>query len=161
MTVVEASIDDDNPYRDLTPEQVTAWLSRYFHGVIGLRFTEISADRVRSELPVTPALQQGAGIVHGGVYCSVVESTASVAATAWLAGRGRVIGVNNNTDFLRAVSSGTLFAEATPVHRGRSQQLWSVEVTDDRERAVARGQVRLHNEYGQVTLPERPTPSNG
>jgi acyl-coenzyme A thioesterase PaaI-like protein len=31
------------------------------------------------------------------------------------------------------------------VHRGRSQQLWQVEVTDASTRLVARGQVRLQN----------------
>jgi uncharacterized protein (TIGR00369 family) len=56
-----------------------------------------------------------------------------------------VVGVNNSTDFLRAVTEGRLTATATPVHRGRSQQLWQVAVTDEQDRLVARGQVRLQN----------------
>ena len=54
-------------------------------------------------------------------------------------------GVSNQTDFLRAVRDGELTAVGTPVHRGRSQQLWQVEITDADERLVARGQVRLQN----------------
>jgi len=48
------------------------------------------------------------GLVHGGVYCSIIESMASVAAYTWLAehGGGDVVGVNNNTDFLRSIGSG-------------------------------------------------------
>ena len=38
---------------------------------------------------------------------------------------------------------------ATPVHRGRSQQVWLVETVDDRGPDVARGQVRLQNLYPQ------------
>jgi hypothetical protein len=53
--------------------------------------------------------------------------------------------VNNNTDFLRAMSSGTIYAATTPVHRGRSQQLWLTTITDEKDRVVARGQVRLQN----------------
>jgi 1,4-dihydroxy-2-naphthoyl-CoA hydrolase len=85
--------------------------------------------------------------VHGGVYCSMIESMASVAAFTWLAahGGGNVVGVNNNTDFLRAIKSGTVYGKAEPVHRGRRQQLWLVTITDDNERLVARGQVRLQN----------------
>lgn len=56
-----------------------------------------------------------------------------------------VVGVNNNTDFLRAISTGTLTAASTPIHRGRRQQLWLVTITDDQNRTVARGQVRLQN----------------
>jgi uncharacterized protein (TIGR00369 family) len=86
--------------------------------------------------------------VHGGVYCSIIESLASVSGAVWLADkgeRGTVVGVNNNTDFLRAISSGIVTAVSTPIHRGRRQQLWLIEVTDDKGRMVARGQVRLQN----------------
>ena len=80
-------------------------------------------------------------------YCSIVESLASLSAYLWLSqnGGGNVVGVNNNTDFLRAISSGTVSAVSTPIHRGRRQQLWLVTITDDRDRVVARGQVRLQN----------------
>ena len=85
--------------------------------------------------------------MHGGVYCSIIESLASVSGHVWLAenGGGTVVGVNNNTDFLRAISSGTVTAVSTPIHRGRRQQLWLITITDDKDRVVARGQVRLQN----------------
>ncbi|MCU1648040.1 MAG: thioesterase [Nocardia sp.] len=133
---------------EVTAEQVTALNANGFDGVIGLRYTELSADRVRGEWTVGPSLHQAYGVVHGGVYSAVVESLASTAAWTWLnrAGTGGgVVGVNNNTDFLRSVTRGTLHAEATPIHRGRLQQIWQVVITDDRSRLVARGQVRLQN----------------
>jgi uncharacterized protein (TIGR00369 family) len=81
------------------------------------------------------------------VYCSIIEGLASVSGGIWLAehGGGTVVGVNNNTDFLRAISAGTVTAVSTPIHRGRRQQLWLVTITDDDDRVVARGQVRLQN----------------
>lgn len=119
-----------------------------FDNEMGLRFTELSPDGARAQLEVTPKLLQPMGLVHGGVYCSMVESMASVAAHTWLnanGGGGNVVGVNNNTDFLRSVTSGTVFGKAEPIHRGRRQQLWLVTITDDQDRVVARGQVRLQN----------------
>jgi uncharacterized protein (TIGR00369 family) len=65
----------------------------------------------------------------------------------WLGEKGKVVGVNNNTDFFRAVAEGELASTATPLHRGRSQQLWVVETRDAEDRLVARGQVRLQNLY--------------
>ena len=108
---------------------------------------EVTPDGVRAELTVKPTLLQPMGIVHGGVWCSVVESLASVSAYVWLSanGGGHVVGVNNSTDFLRAVTEGTVYGVSEPVHRGRRQQLWQVSIRDDRDRLVARGQVRLQN----------------
>jgi uncharacterized protein (TIGR00369 family) len=55
------------------------------------------------------------------------------------------VGVHNSTDFYRAVSEGALRSTATPIHRGRSQQVWLVETHDADGRMVSRGQVRLQN----------------
>lgn len=112
---------------------------------LGLEIVEATADRVVLIWDVRPELWQPYEIVHGGVYCAVVESAASVAAALWLADRGKVVGVSNHTDFLRAVHDGRMQATATPIHRGRLQQLWLVDIVDEQDRAVARGQVRLQN----------------
>jgi uncharacterized protein (TIGR00369 family) len=73
-----------------------------------------------------------------------------VSGHVWLAehGGGTVVGVNNNTDFLRALKAGTVTATSTPIHRGRRQQLWLVTINDEDDRPVARGQVRLQNLEG-------------
>ena len=116
-----------------------------FDATIGLRYERYDGDEVLARLTVTPTLQQPYGIVHGGVYCTVVEATASVGAALWLGDRGNVVGVANHTNFLRAVREGELTVRATPVQRGRTQQLWSVDVRDEQDRLVARGEVRLAN----------------
>ncbi len=118
-----------------------------FDTELGLQFIELSPDGARAQLEVKPKLLQPKGLVHGGVYCSMVESMASAAAYTWLAehGGGNVVGVNNNTDFLRSIGSGMVLGAADPIHRGRRQQLWLVTITDDNDRVVARGQVRLQN----------------
>ena len=119
-----------------------------FDDELGLTYLEVTPDRATAQLTITDKLLQPHGIVHGGVYCSVVESVASVSAAVWLQSTGggnKVVGVNNNTDFLRSISGGTVYAASTPIHRGRSTQLWLTTITDDDGRLVARGQVRLQN----------------
>ncbi|MEE2035207.1 PaaI family thioesterase [Rhodococcus chondri] len=133
----------DLPLHD--PATVTTLNATGFGTALGLEFTDITADQVRARWTVTPNQHQPYGIVHGGVYCAVIETVASMAAAAWFGDRGNVVGVNNNTDFLRATREGTLTAVATPVHRGRTQQLWRVAITDEQDRTVAQGQVRLAN----------------
>lgn len=122
-----------------------------FAGRIGLEVTEADGDHLVATWQAGPAHHQPFGLVNGGVYCTVVETLASVAGSLWLAGKGQVVGVNNNTDFLRGIAEGAMRSTATPIHRGRSQQLWVVEtvVTDGPHagKTVARGQVRLQNLY--------------
>jgi 1,4-dihydroxy-2-naphthoyl-CoA hydrolase len=118
-----------------------------FDRELGLQYQEMTVDGGRATLTISDKLLQPWGIVHGGVYCAVIESMASVSGQVWLSqhGGGHVVGVNNNTDFLRAIRTGTVTATSTPIHRGRRQQLWLVTLTDDADRTVARGQVRLQN----------------
>ncbi|MGV0873924.1 PaaI family thioesterase [Mycolicibacterium sp. XJ879] len=122
-------------------------LGKGFDNALGLTYADLSADGGTARLTIDEKLLQPGGIVHGGVYCAIVESLASVSGQLWLAenGGGHVVGVNNNTDFLRAISSGAVTAVSTPIHRGRRQQLWQITITDERDRVVARGQVRLQN----------------
>ncbi|WP_448410061.1 PaaI family thioesterase [Mycolicibacterium sp. XJ647] len=122
-------------------------LGKGFDNALGLTYADLGPDGGTARLTITERLLQPGGIVHGGVYCAIVESLASVSGHLWLTenGGGLVVGVNNNTDFLRAISSGTVTAVSTPIHRGRRQQLWQITVTDERDRVVARGQVRLQN----------------
>ncbi len=123
-------------------------LSHGFDAAIGLEFLDISTDQVTASLEVATIHQQPYGLVHGGIYCTMIESAASTGAALWALQQGLVgaVGVSNTTDFLRSVRQGRLVVAATPVHQGRTQQLWQAVVTRDSDgNPVARGQVRLHN----------------
>jgi 1,4-dihydroxy-2-naphthoyl-CoA hydrolase len=108
---------------------------------------ELSGERVRATMVVGEAHHQPYGLVHGGVWTFVIETVASVGATAAVLDDGMfAAGVNNNTDFLRSVSTGKVEVVATPLHQGRSQQLWQAEISRESDgKLVARGQVRLQN----------------
>lgn len=111
---------------------------------MGLVLDLISPERVEGHLEAGPQHHQPYGIVHGGVYCSMVETLASVAAAMRVLADGRIcVGVSNTTDFLRATREGRLTGVATPLHVGRLQHLWQVEITRDDGKVAARGQVRL------------------
>ncbi|MGH2814736.1 MAG: PaaI family thioesterase [Actinomycetota bacterium] len=125
-------------------------LERGFIKLVGLRIGQASGDRVVLTCPVTPDLHQPFGLVHGGVYATLAETAASVGASLWFGDQGKVVGVSNHTDFLRAVRRGELRAEATPLSRGRTTQLWQVEIADEQGRLIAHSKVRLQN------LPEAP-----
>jgi 1,4-dihydroxy-2-naphthoyl-CoA hydrolase len=133
---------------ELTPDQLAEHPGP-FDTLLGARFLEASGERVVAEIDVRPELHQPAGIVHGGVYTTLVESTASVGAFLWREGERPVVGITNSTDFLRSISEGRLTFTATPVQQGRTLQLWQVDVVDDAGRLVAHGKVKLMNLGGR------------
>jgi uncharacterized protein (TIGR00369 family) len=109
--------------------------------------TEVSGSRVAGHVDLGPDQHTPWGVVHGGVYCTVVESAASIGASAAVTERGQfAVGVNNNTDFLRPMTSGRVDVVAEPLQQGRTLQLWLVTLSRaDDGKPVARGQVRLQN----------------
>ena len=120
-----------------------------FDDLIGLVLDEATPDGVTAHFEITPQLLQPYGILHGGVLCSVVETVGSVSGAVWSG--GAVVGTANTTNFIKATRSGTLTARSTPVHRGRTQQLWDIDITDADGRLVAKGSLRLAN----IDAPER------
>ena len=129
-------IDDMAVYVNQLP---TGWLKE-----MGITILTATTEEVTCELEVTDKHHQGYGIVHGGVHCGIVETLASLGAALVARPRGqRVVGLENNTSFIRAVRSGRLHAVAKPVTRGRSSQVWEAWIRDEEERLVAQGRVRL------------------
>lgn len=121
-------------------------------GLLGFNLDTLTPDLVELSCPVTQSLWQPFGLVHGGVYCSLIETAASLGGAAWWGERGDVVGVANHTNFIRATREGVLKTRAVPVHRGRSQQLWQADVFDGDDRLVSRGEVRLMNLESSAVL---------
>ena len=114
----------------------------------GIELTDASVDHCEGRVVITQHHHQPYGVVHGGVYCTLIETLASTGAALWAMEQGMAgaMGIANKTDFLRATTEGILVGRATPIHRWRTQQLWQVDVTRESDgKLVAQGQVRLQN----------------
>ncbi|NMO00325.1 PaaI family thioesterase [Gordonia sp. TBRC 11910] len=119
-----------------------------FDETLGLEMRSATPDEIVATMEIGAKHHQPYGIVHGGVYCAIAESVASTSGVVWLMHTGLgtgAVGVNNNTDFLKSVPSGTITATSKPVHRGKRQQLWQVDMTDDQGQLLATSRVRLQN----------------
>ena len=112
---------------------------------MGMTITHATKDEVRAELVIGTQHLQGYGIVHGGVHCGIIETLSSMGAYLFARERGQhVVGLENNTSFIRAVRAGArLHAVATPITRGRQTQVWQAQILDESDRLVAAGRVRL------------------
>ena len=115
-----------------------------YHEKLGIVVEEASADLVVATMPVDGNTQPD-GILHGGATMSLIESLASLgAATAAGWPENFVAGQQQTCNFISAASSGSVRGVATPLHKGRTTQVWDVDVTSvETGRRVASGRVTL------------------
>ena len=98
----------------------------------------------RGRFEITDNVRQPYGIVHGGAYAAAAESLASAATFVAVRDQGMLaMGQSNHTSFLRPVSEGTIHANGTARHRGRTSWVWEVEFTDDQGRLCALSRVTM------------------
>ncbi|HUA73048.1 MAG TPA: PaaI family thioesterase [Solirubrobacteraceae bacterium] len=118
-----------------------------FMRLFEIEFGERGPTRVTGSVAADERHHQPWGLVHGGLYTTIIETFATTGAFEAVKDQGmQAVGVSNLTDFLRPHRSGRLNVEANVVHQGRTQQLWQVEIRrPDDHKLVARGQVRLQN----------------
>ncbi|MBK06485.1 MAG: hypothetical protein CL920_16575 [Deltaproteobacteria bacterium] len=104
---------------------------------MGIRVEAYDPDRSIVAIDVDERLFQPTGIVNGGIYVLLAETAASIAANLYLDPRTHVgFGMEINANHLRPASSGTLFAIATPIHRGRTTHVYNIDVVDDEDRKI-------------------------
>jgi len=122
---------------EVTPEQLERLARGTFADRMGIRITEVGSDYLRATLPVTPALHQPYGVLHGGASVALAETVGSVAANLCIDGeRLQCFGQEINANHLRAVTSGVITATARPFHIGSRSHVWGIEIRDEGGRLV-------------------------
>ena len=107
------------------------------HDLLGVEVGEASADRVVLRVEVGPKVHQPYGILHGGVSALLAEGAASFGGAISVAPDHIVVGTELNCSHLRSMSAGVLTATATPIRKGRTVQVWAIELTDERGRQIS------------------------
>ncbi len=103
---------------------------------LGIEFVELAAGRVIATMPVTPRVHQPHGYLHGGASVVLAESVASVGAHISSPPDKVAFGLEINANHIRPIKEGVLRATGTPLHRGRTTQVWGVRIEDEDQRLV-------------------------
>ena len=103
-----------------------------------IEFIDIGEDFIIAKMPVTSKVLQPDGVLHGGATAALAESVGSAASYFSIDKdkqivRGMVISCNH----LKGVTEGYVYGKATPLHKGRTTQLWEIKVTDDNDNIIS------------------------
>ncbi|TMD16914.1 MAG: PaaI family thioesterase [Chloroflexi bacterium] len=86
---------------------------------LGIRAEVYSPDEVALSMDWSPSLCTANGILHGGVIMALADSAGAACAMLNLPeGASGTATIESKTNFVGAVSKGTVSATSTPLHRG-------------------------------------------
>ncbi|MRH99760.1 hotdog fold thioesterase [Kriegella sp. EG-1] len=98
---------------------------------LGITYVDVGADYLTATMPVTPAVHQPDGVLHGGATAALAESVGSVAAHIFLNAKDIMIrGTEITANHVGGIREGLVYATATAIHKGRTTQLWDIKVTN-------------------------------
>ncbi len=105
---------------------------------LGIEITDLGEDYLAGTMPVDCRTQQPFGILHGGASCVLAETLGSIAANLVVDPKvSYCLGLDINTNHLRAVRSGIVTGIARPIHLGRKTQVWEIKIHDSKENLVS------------------------
>lgn len=118
--------------------ELNRWSPNTLMGTLDIEYTDVGDDFLEARMPVTSAVHQPMGILHGGATAALAESVGSAASTLRLDLSKEVpVGVELSITHLRKMRQGEVVARATLVHGGRSMHVWEINIHDQDHRKVA------------------------
>jgi uncharacterized protein (TIGR00369 family) len=139
-----------DPQGDRT-ERLEAMARGTLRDTLGIELLDLGPELVRGRMPVTRAVHQPFGLLHGGASVALAETLASIGG--WLnvdEASEAAVGLEINANHLRPVRDGAVVGEARPLHRGRTTQVWEVKIADEQGRLVCVSRCTL------AVVPQRP-----
>lgn len=111
---------------------------------LAMEITELGEDYIAGRMPVDHRTTQTFGILHGGASVALAESLGSIGANLCVdPTRQFCVGLDINANHLRALREGYIYAKAYPVHRGRTTQVWQIDITNEEGKTVTSSRLTM------------------
>ncbi len=125
-------------HSETTLETVTTRAKGTMIDHLGIEFIEIGDDFLVARMPIDHRTKQPIGIMHGGASCVLAETVGSTAANGCVdQAHHYCVGLDINTNHIRAIREGYVLGTAKHFHLGKSTQVWSIEAYDEQKRLIS------------------------
>ena len=115
------------------PKTLEDWNARgreYLPGTLGMTFTRVDADGTEARLELRKAVMSWNGFLHGGTVVAIADTCCGYGTVASLPdGASGFTTIDLTTNFLGTALDGAVICRATPLHRGRTTQVWDAQLT--------------------------------
>ena len=113
-----------------TPERFNSIGASKLPGHLGIIITQVSATRVSGELTIVESVMAPNGYLHAGTVVTLADTLCGYGRVANLPGDARgFTTIELKSNHLGTALEGTIVGVATPLHRGKTTQVWDAVVT--------------------------------
>ncbi len=135
---------DDWPFLDeFPPEREAKQIERVnsvpFLKLLGAKLVAAKKDYVRMSVEFRPDLTQPAGILHGGVHASLIDTAVAQAIVTTIKPGFQMVTIHLDTKYFKPVNTGTVYADARIVRKGKRVVHGEVTVTHSGGDTIAHG----------------------
>ncbi|MGH8251283.1 MAG: PaaI family thioesterase [Steroidobacteraceae bacterium] len=114
----------------ITLEQLNQRGTGFLPGYLGIAFTKIATNELHAELEVRPHHIAPNGYLHAGTIVALADTACGYGCIMRLPEGGTgFTTIELKSNFLGTAREGKIACIATPVHLGRTTQLWDAVVT--------------------------------
>ena len=123
----------------MTREYFTKFGAGHLPGLVGVEILAIGEKGVQSRLPVRREVMAPNGFLHAATVVALADTSCGYGCLALLPkGATGFTTIELKANFLGTARDGAILCRATPVHLGRTTQVWDAEVTtEDGGRKIA------------------------
>lgn len=123
-----------------TADEIEWTKSNPFRTHLSVRIESVQdTGEVEISIPITPNLLQAAGVVHGGIFCSVIDTALGSAVRAVLQRPVKMSTIDLNVSFLRPGGEGRIYCRGRIIKTGRRVLVGTADVYDESNRMLATG----------------------
>ena len=127
-----------SPTKDQIIKAATAACKDTLMETLNIEFIDAGEDFVIAKMPVDKRVYQPDGVLHGGATAALAETVGSFAAHIFLDTKNYFVrGIDISANHIKSVKEGFVYAKATFIHRGRTMQIFNIDVTDDHDNLVS------------------------
>lgn len=104
-----------------------------------IEYIDFGEDFLIAKMPVNPRVHQPDGVLHGGAMVALAESVGSAASFMFLDAENMFIrGIEISANHIKSKREGTVYAKATFIHKGRTTQVWNIDVVDEEDQLISK-----------------------
>ncbi len=107
-------------------------MASLFPGLMGVKITEATQEKVVAELEVRADLCTMGNIMHGGAYMAFADTLGAVGTFMNLPPGAHTTTTDSSTKFIAGAKQGTTVrGVSVALHRGRTTQVWETRITNE------------------------------
>src|SRR5258705_4473051 len=120
----------------MTSEHFKSFGAGYLPGLVGLEILTVSEAGVESRLEVRKEVMAPNGFLHAATVIALADTSCGYGCVALLPeGAKGFTTIELKSNFLGTARDGAIYCRATPVHLGRTTQVWDAIVTNEASEA--------------------------